>query len=138
MTENMFSFSAFVGGEPKPQQQVREVATWHTRSRGVPGFHQSVQTQCNGNRNCIYNATNGGRRKPHHLRRDHQQFRNRENRKLKKKTKNQEDKKFRLWEEGPNFDTDLRQDVYAQEGQIATLTCRVFERGNKTVRHVKI
>ncbi len=41
--------------------------------------------------------------------------------------------KFRLWDEGPNFDTDLRQDVTALVGRSAYLTCRVLDRGNKTV-----
>ena len=40
---------------------------------------------------------------------------------------------FKLWEDGPNFDTEMRQDVVALEGKNAYLTCRVFDRGNKTV-----
>ena len=40
---------------------------------------------------------------------------------------------FRLWSEGPNFDTDLPQDVSGVVGQTAYLTCRVFDRENKTV-----
>ena len=43
-------------------------------------------------------------------------------------------KAFRLWEDGPNFDTDMRQDVVALEGKNAYLTCRVFDLGNHTVR----
>ena len=41
---------------------------------------------------------------------------------------------FRLWSSGPNFDTDLPQDVSGVVGQTAYLTCRVFDRTNKTVR----
>ena len=41
--------------------------------------------------------------------------------------------KFKLWEDGPNFDTSLRQNVVALVGRTAYLTCRVFDRGNKTV-----
>lgn len=48
-----------------------------------------------------------------------------------------EEKKFRLWADGPNFDTDLRQDVTALVGRSAYLTCRVFERGNKTVSWIR-
>ena len=40
---------------------------------------------------------------------------------------------FKLWEDGPNFDTEMLQDVVALEGKNAYLTCRVFDRGNKTV-----
>ena len=40
---------------------------------------------------------------------------------------------FKLWEDGPNFDTNLRQNVVALIGRTAYLTCRVFDRGNKTV-----
>ena len=43
------------------------------------------------------------------------------------------DEKFKLWDDGPNFDTDLRQNVVALIGRTAYLTCRVFDRGNKTV-----
>ena len=69
------------------------------------------------------------------MRRDHQQFRNnKENKRAQKKKGNDKEDKFKLWKEGPNFDTDLRQNVYAQEGQTAVLTCRVYDRGNKTVR----
>ena len=40
---------------------------------------------------------------------------------------------FRLWSSGPNFDTELPQDVTGVVGQTAYLTCRVFDRTNKTV-----
>ena len=40
---------------------------------------------------------------------------------------------FKLWGEGPNFDTDLPQDVLALRGRSAFLTCRVFDRQNRTV-----
>ena len=42
-------------------------------------------------------------------------------------------KDFKLWADGPNFDTNLRQNVVALVGRTAYLTCRVFDRGNKTV-----
>ena len=45
----------------------------------------------------------------------------------------EEEEKFKLWKEGPNFDTDMLQDVKAFEGKTAYLTCRVFDRQNKTV-----
>lgn len=41
---------------------------------------------------------------------------------------------FKLWDDGPNFDTNLRQNVVALVGRTAYLTCRVFDRGNKTVK----
>ena len=41
--------------------------------------------------------------------------------------------RFLLWQHGPNFDTDLPQNVYALEGKTASLSCRVFRRENKTV-----
>ena len=104
-----FYFLALAGGDPKPQQNVRVVPVLHATN---------------------INYRNRPKEYPHHARRDHQQFRNKD-RKQKKKPK-QEDK-FKLWKEGPNFDTDLRQNVYAQEGQTAVLTCRVYDRGNKTV-----
>ena len=47
-------------------------------------------------------------------------------------------KDFHLWEDGPNFDTNLRQNVVALIGRTAYLNCRVFDRGNKTVRHVSV
>ena len=40
---------------------------------------------------------------------------------------------FRLWSSGPNFDTDLPQDVTGVVGHTAYLTCRVFDRTNSTV-----
>jgi len=44
---------------------------------------------------------------------------------------------FRLWSEGPNFDTDLPQDVSGVVGQTAYLTCRVFDRENKTISWIR-
>ena len=41
--------------------------------------------------------------------------------------------RFKLWKDGPNFDTDLPQNVMAVEGKTAYLACRVFDRDNKTV-----
>ena len=40
---------------------------------------------------------------------------------------------FRLWSSGPNFDTELPQDVTGVVGHTANLTCRVFDRTNSTV-----
>lgn len=40
---------------------------------------------------------------------------------------------FRLWEEGPNFDTSMIQDVVALAGKTAHLICRIIDRGNQTV-----
>jgi len=44
---------------------------------------------------------------------------------------------FRLWSSGPNFDTDLPQDVSGVVGQTAYLTCRVFDRTNKTISWIR-
>jgi len=46
-------------------------------------------------------------------------------------------KDFHLWEDGPNFDTNLRQNVVALIGRTAYLNCRVFDRGNKTVSWIR-
>ena len=40
---------------------------------------------------------------------------------------------FKLWDDGPNFDTNLQQNVVSLVDRTAYLTCRVFDRGNKTV-----
>lgn len=44
---------------------------------------------------------------------------------------------FRLWSSGPNFDTDLPQDVTGVVGHTAYLTCRVFDRTNSTVSWIR-
>jgi len=44
---------------------------------------------------------------------------------------------FRLWSSGPNFDTDLPQDVTGIVGHTAYLTCRVFDRTNSTVSWIR-
>lgn len=44
---------------------------------------------------------------------------------------------FRLWSEGPNFDTELPQDVSGVVGQAAYLTCRVFDRENRTISWIR-
>jgi len=44
---------------------------------------------------------------------------------------------FKLWSEGPNFDTDLPQDVTGVVGQTAYLSCRVFDRENKTISWIR-
>ena len=115
---DLISISALAGGDPKPQQNVRVIPVPHPTNS---------------------NYRNRIKEYPHHMRRDHQQFRNnKENKRTQKKKANEKEDKFKLWKEGPNFDTDLRQNVYAQEGQTAVLTCRVYDRGNKTVsrRHL--
>ena len=109
---DLISISALAGGDPKPQQNVRVIPVPHTTNT---------------------NYRNREKEYPHHMRRDHQQFRDKGNKRTQKKTANKKEDKFKLWKEGPNFDTDLRQNVYAQEGQTAVLTCRVYDRGNKTV-----
>ena len=43
------------------------------------------------------------------------------------------DENFKLWDDGPNFDTNLQQNVVSLVDRTAYLTCRVFDRGNKTV-----
>jgi len=48
-----------------------------------------------------------------------------------------EDYGFKLWSEGPNFDTDLPQDVTGVVGQTAYLSCRVFDRENKTISWIR-
>ena len=110
-----YLFTALAGGDPKPQQNVRVVPVPHSTNTN----YRTRQKEY-----------------PHHMRRDHQQFRNKDRKGIQKQKPKQEDK-FRLWKEGPNFDTDLRQNVYAQEGQTAVLTCRVYDRGNKTVSVIK-
>jgi len=55
----------------------------------------------------------------------------------KMRVKAVESGEFKLWEDGPNFDTEMRQDVVALEGKNAYLTCRVFDRGNKTVSWIR-
>jgi len=44
---------------------------------------------------------------------------------------------FRLWSSGPNFDTELPQDVTGVVGQTSYLTCRVFDRTNKTISWIR-
>ena len=106
--------SGFAGGDPKPEQHVRVLPVHEGGKVGGMG---------------------------HHLRREgHRRFpggKGGSSRKLqsgrKKRPPAVNPEKFKLWEEGPNFDTDMRQDVVALEGKTAYLTCRVFDRGNKTV-----
>lgn len=44
---------------------------------------------------------------------------------------------FRLWSSGPNFDTSLPQDVTGRVGHTSYLTCRVFDRNNKTISWIR-
>lgn len=44
---------------------------------------------------------------------------------------------FRLWSTGPNFDTELPQDVTGIVDHTAYLTCRVFDRTNSTVSWIR-
>lgn len=48
-----------------------------------------------------------------------------------------ESETFKLWAEGPNFDTNMPQDVLALESKTAYLSCRVFDRGNKTISWIR-
>jgi len=61
------------------------------------------------------------------------------NKKRHGQNEEEEEKKlgFRLWSSGPNFDTDLPQDVSGVVGQTAYLTCRVFDRTNKTISWIR-
>ena len=107
--------SALAGGDPKPQENVRVVPVPHS---GNPTYRNRQKDYTNS------------------LRRDHQKFRNKYKNRNRKQKSNVEEDKFKLWKEGPNFDTDLRQNVYAQEGQTGVMTCRVYDRGNKTVSNL--
>ena len=109
---NIFVISAFVGGDPKPQ---------HLERTRVVGIEASANQQ-------RINSANQQRYKSH--RRHHPTPNPIEN----QQKKSELNKKFKLWEDGPNFDTSLRQNVVALVGRTAYLTCRVFDRGNKTVR----
>ena len=100
------SFAEFVGGIPKPQHLER------TRVLSVGGSHR-------------YNKNHG-----HHR---HEASKQHESSKLEKDAQLLNNETFKLWEDGPNFDTNLRQNVVALVGRTAYLTCRVFDRGNKTV-----
>ena len=89
----------------------------------------------------------GGDPKPQHLERTrvvgvhYKGHRGRHHASIKEKEVKKEPEKpkdFHLWADGPNFDTNLRQNVVALIGRTAYLNCRVFDRGNKTVRHVSV
>lgn len=42
---------------------------------------------------------------------------------------------FKTWQDGPNFDSKLPQNVTAIHGKSTQLVCRVIDLGNKTVRN---
>ena len=74
------------------------------------------------------------------MRRNNNNHHQNKNRKKKKHKEEEEENdagrtpdRFKLWREGPNFDTDQPQNVLALEGKTAFLSCRVFDRENKTV-----
>ncbi|CAB4058056.1 unnamed protein product [Lepeophtheirus salmonis] len=67
----------------------------------------------------------------------HRQHHRREATNLTPNRSSKTPERFKLWADGPNFDTDLPQDVTAIKGQTAYLTCRVFEGRNKTVSWIR-
>ena len=93
-----------MGGIPKPQHLER------TRVLSVGGSHR---------------YKNHGHHR-HEASKQHES-------KLEKDAQLLNNETFKLWDDGPNFDTNLRQNVVALVGRTAYLTCRVFDRGNKTV-----
>ena len=44
---------------------------------------------------------------------------------------------FKTWQDGPNFDSKLPQNVTAIHGKSTQLVCRVIDLGNKTVRNTR-
>lgn len=107
-----FCCIAFVGGDPKPQhlERTRVVGLEHTKSNQRFKDHRRHRT----NSKSHSEETKKTSAKPAEL-----------------------ETKFKLWADGPNFDTNLRQNVVALVGRTAYLTCRVFDRGNKTVSWIR-
>ena len=103
----LFFILAFVGGDPKPQhlERTRVVGLEHTKSNQRFKDHRRHHTNSKSSEESKKTSA-----KPADL-----------------------EAKFKLWADGPNFDTNLRQNVVALVGRTAYLTCRVFDRGNKTV-----
>ena len=101
----LFYFSVLVGGDPKPQ---------HLERTRVVGAKSNTHLHYKGHRGRHHAVGSSS---------------------LKEKEAKPTEKpdEFKLWEDGPNFDTNLRQHVVALVGRPAYLTCRVFDRGNKTV-----
>ena len=106
-----FFILAFVGGDPKPQhlERTRVVGLEHTKSNQRFKDHRRHRT--NSKSSSVEESKKTSETKP----------------------KAELEAKFKLWADGPNFDTSLRQNVVALVGRTAYLTCRVFDRGNKTV-----
>ena len=109
-----FAFPALAGCNPKQQPgsaaspssgpSSRANRKWRNSGRLHPQKHHSPAAAAAGQE-----GGGGGQRRP------------------------QRPSKFKLWREGPNFDTELPQDVLALSGRSAFLTCRVFDRQNRTV-----
>ena len=125
-------FSGFAGGDPKPQHhQVRVLPIQKLEGEGGSWRGGSSPDQPGGKKWTRKKVMRGRgyRSKNHHFinKRPNDEAAGPEEVEEKPKA-------FRLWEDGPNFDTDMRQDVVALEGKNAYLTCRVFDLGNHTVR----
>eukprot|EP00093_Oithona_nana_P015032 15032.XXX_554819_578580_1 [CDS] Oithona nana genome sequencing. len=99
-----------VGGDPKPQHLER------TRVVGLKNYSK------NHRRHEKAGGSGGSERKP-----------NPDNNQVEDAS----DENFRLWDDGPNFDTNLQQNVVSLVDRTAYLTCRVFDRGNKTVSWIR-
>ena len=110
--------AAFVGGNPKSQPQ-------HLERTRVVGLEQKP-----GNREKPGNQHYKSHRRHHS---SSSTIPSKVEALEKKQNVKLVNEKFKLWEDGPNFDTSLRQNVVALVGRTAYLTCRVFDRGNKTV-----
>ena len=99
-------FTELVGGDPKPQHLER------TRVVGLKNYSK------NHRRHEKAGGSGGSERKQ-----------NPDNNQVEDAS----DENFKLWDDGPNFDTNLQQNVVSLVDRTAYLTCRVFDRGNKTV-----
>ena len=111
-----FLLPVFVGGDPKSQPQ-------HLERTRVVGLDHQTAKQKPGNQ----------RYKSHRRHHSSSTIPSKAEASEKKQNVKLVNDKFKLWEDGPNFDTSLRQNVVALVGRTAYLTCRVFDRGNKTV-----
>ena len=111
-----FLLPVFVGGDPKSQPQ-------HLERTRVVGLDHQTAKQKPGNQ----------RYKSHRRHHSSSTIPSKVEASEKKQNVKLVNDKFKLWEDGPNFDTSLRQNVVALVGRTAYLTCRVFDRGNKTV-----
>ena len=143
-----FLFPGFAGGDPKPQQ-VRVLPIQQLREMGVEGIGGSGPARW-PTVGAPTGEGNAGKKWPGRKRNGppgkswRRGYRSKA-RKAKSEEKGEgqvardaqqkkgEEGEFKLWADGPNFDTEMRQDVVALEGKNAYLTCRVIDRGNKTV-----